>query len=138
MFIIECRFTGFVFAYVHHCTPLNKIDNELITNSPNKELKDEIQRLRENIFTPEIYEIEKALGGDTKQQRKNKLDALDIESLKNQIEDTYTDWVNSKNEITAKMISKIIFSYRRKEDLYDLWLEKFGNEELIMKELKNI
>jgi hypothetical protein len=124
-------------AYVMHKTP-PKPDHtsELISDSFGKELSVAVQKLRESIYTPEIYELEKFIGNQ--HSRKEKLDALDLEQHKEIIDDTYNDWLSSQNEITARMIAKIIYSYRKNEEKYNLWLEKFNEYELIMSELNKI
>jgi len=124
-------------AYVQHNTPIiPDHKSELISEDFPKELKDLVYQLREKIFTPEIYEIEKIIGNQ--HSRKEKLDFLEIEQMKEIVEDTYQDWLKNENEISAKMIAKIMYSYRKDEELYTLWQEKFEDNELITNELKNI
>jgi hypothetical protein len=36
------------------------------------------------------------------------------------------------------MIARIMNSYRKDEEEYNLWLDKFGNIELVMDELKKL
>ena len=124
-------------AFVSHKTPIiTDQPSELISDKFTSELEAEVKQLREKIFTPDIYEIEKSIGNQ--HNRKEKLEFLEIEQLKELIEDTYQDWLNNSSDVTAKLIAKIIYSYRRNEEKFELWKEKFGDNELIMKELKKL
>lgn len=132
-FIIECRTYG-NFAYIKHSNPpLKDHPAELISDDFSSELKSELKKLRETIFTPDIYEIEKLIGNQF--NRKEKLEFLEIEQLKEMIEDTYQDWLEDKSLINAKLIAKLIYSYRKKEEINNSWLEKFKDCDLIMQEL---
>lgn len=125
-------------AYVKHKTLTPPIFNrfaELISEY-DSELKDIVQTLRDNIFTPEIYELDKIIGNQ--HSRKEKLDSLDIEQTKEIIEDTYQDWLKNSTEISAKFIAKIMYSYRRHEDIYNLWLDKFKDLPLVMSQLTSL
>jgi hypothetical protein len=135
-FTIEIR-QYVTFAYVTHTNPvILGHTSELISDNFSKELQNAVDTLRENIYTPEIYEIEKLVG--TQHDRKEKLEALEIEQLKPIVEDSYQDWLKDPNEQTAEWIAKIIYSYRKKEDFYNLWMEKFGDIELVNNELKKL
>lgn len=138
-FVIE--FTKFSqFAYVYHNAnpPTKDLKAELIyENDFSNGIYLEINKLREKIHTPDINEIEKFIGG-VKENRKDKLNAIEIEQLKPIIEDSYEDWLKEPTEQTAEWIAKIIYSYRNKEDFYDAWIEKFGDIELIMNEFKKL
>jgi hypothetical protein len=46
--------------------------------------------------------------------------------------------LNNSSDITAKLIAKIMYAYHRNEEKFELCNEKFGDSELIMKELKNL
>jgi hypothetical protein len=46
--------------------------------------------------------------------------------------------VNNQSEINAKMIAKIIYAYHNKEELFNLWKEKFQNILLVNNELKKL
>jgi len=137
-FGIEIRhFGSTTFAFVTHSNAIipNRV-SELISNDFSKDLKIAFEKLRNNVYSPEIYEIEKIIGN--KHSRKEKLDALELAQIKESIEDTYQDWIKNENEILAKMIAKIMYSYRRDEEIYNLWVEKFGDIKLINKELNRI
>lgn len=133
-FIIECRTYG-IFAYIKHSNPpIKDHPAELISDDFSSDLKSELKKLRETIFTPDIYEIEKLIGNQ--HNRKEKLEFLEIEQLKQLIEDTYQDWLEDNSLVSAKLIAKLIYSYRNKEEINNFWLEKFKDYDLIMQELK--
>lgn len=133
-FIIEVFSSGHMIAYVFHKTqPTQGYGSELISDSFSIDLNNSVKTLRENIYTSEIYEIEKLIGN--KNDRKEKLKNLEVIDL---IEDTYQDWLNDNSKNSAKLIAKLIYFYRRNEDIYKLWIDKFKEYELIMNELKNI
>ena len=133
-FIIECRTYG-NFAYIKHSNPpIKDHPAELISDDFSSDLKSELKKLRETIFTPDIYEIEKLIGNQ--HNRKEKLEFLEIEQLKQLIEDTYQDWLEDNSLVSAKLIAKLIYSYRNKEEINNFWLEKFKDYDLIMQELK--
>lgn len=136
-FVIEFR-SNYCFAYISHygTSPIIDRQSELISESFPSELKTLAVQLRENIYTPEIYEIEKQVGNQ--HSRKEKLEFLEIEQIKNLIDETYQDWIDDGSNISAKLIAKIIYSYRRKEEIYKLWIEKFVSIELINNELKKL
>ena len=92
--------------------------------------------MRDNIYTTDIYDIEKQIGNQ--HSRKEKLDALELGRISEIIEESYRDWLVSKNEIGARMIARIMYSYRRDEEEYNLWMDKFGDIELVMDELKKL
>lgn len=128
-FIIEFRTFG-SFAFIRHSKPpIKNINNELITDNFSADLSAEIKKLRDTIFTPDIYEIEKSIG--IKHSRKEKLEAIDIERVKQIVNETYIEWLENKSEIVAKMIAKIIYAYRKDEEIYKLWTEKFDGELVI-------
>lgn len=136
-FIVEFR-SSYSFAYVYHygTPPISGRQSELISENFSSDLKNAVTKLRESIYTSEIYEIEKQVG--TQNGRKEKLQFLEIEQIKDLIEDTYQDWVKDESELSAKLIAKILYSYRRKEEIYNLWLDKFGKIEIINNELKKL
>lgn len=135
VFIIDVLYVDI--AYIKHSKPLIiGHDYELITDSFGKELLAEVIQLKNTIYTQDIYDIEKEIGN--KNDRKEKLESIEIEQLKILIEDTYQDWLKDNSEISAKMISKIIYAYRKKELFYNIWMEKFGDFELIVNELNKI
>lgn len=136
-FCIEFR-SSYHFAYISHKTPPPIADrySELISESFPSELNALAIKLRESVYTPEIYEIEKLVGNQN--SRKEKLEFLEIEQIKDLIEDTYQDWVKDESELSAKLIAKILYSYRRKEEIYNLWLDKFSKIEIINNELKKL
>jgi hypothetical protein len=137
VFIIEVRSSS-IFAYVYHngTPPIFGRQAELISDNFPSELSTMINKLRESIYTPEIYEIEKIVGPTN--NRKEKLQFLDIEQIKLLVEETYQDWLKEETVINAKFIAKILYSYRRKEEIYKLWLDKFAGIELIDNELKKL
>lgn len=137
-FVIEFR-SNCSFAYIYHIgtlTPIAGRQSELISENFSSDLKNAATKLRESIYTSEIYEIEKQVG--TQNGRKEKLQFLELEQVKDLIEDTYQDWLKDESEISAKLIAKILYSYRRKEEIYNLWLDKFGKIEIINNELKKL
>lgn len=135
-FSVEIRFTT-IFVYVTHKTPIIKDRNsELISDNFPKDLEAAVKNLRENIFTPEIYELEKLVG--TQNGRKEKLESIELEKIKEFIEDTYQDWITNDSEICAKLIAKIIYSYRRKEEISKLWLDKFKDISFIINEIEKL
>ena len=133
-FIIEVFTSGHMIAYIYHQTkPTQGYGSELISDNFSIDVKNAVKTLRENIYTPEIYEIEKLIGN--KNDRKEKLENLEVIDL---IDDTLQDWTNDNSENSAKLIAKLIYSYRRNEDIYKMWTDKFDEYELIMNELKNL
>jgi len=137
-FTIEFRI-NFAFSYISYGTNIPPIANhlsELITDNFSVEIKTLTTKLRETIYSPDIYEIEKLIG--KQHDRKEKLVFLDLEQMKEIIEDTYQDWLKNDTEIVAKMISRIIYSYRKKEEFFKLWTDKFENVKLINNELKKL
>lgn len=138
-FVVEIRGLYTAFAYVCHSKtpPITGRPNELISEDFPKDLSNEVAKLRETIYTSDIYEIEKSIG-NTRHARKEKLEFIEIEQLKEIIEDTYQDWIKNSSEISAKLVAKLIYAYRKDEDMLKLWSEKFGESELIMDELKKI
>lgn len=135
-FVIECRPFG-NFAYVKHTTPpIKDHPAELISDDFSSDLKTEFKKLRETVFTTDIYEIEKLIGNQY--NRKEKLEFLEIEQLKEMIEETYQDWLSDESENSAKLIAKIIYSYRRKEEVYNLWMDKFSSVDLVVNKLKEL
>lgn len=136
-FIVEFR-SSYAFAYIYHIgtPPISGRQSELIIENFTDELKIATAKLRENIFTPEIYEIEKLVGNQN--GRKEKLQFLEIEQLKDLIDDTYQDWIKDESELSAKFIAKLLYSYRKKEEIYKLWTDKFNGIEMIDNELKKL
>jgi hypothetical protein len=136
-FCVECRGL-LIFAYVKHkgTPPIQNKQSELISDDFSKDLQAAVKTLTETIYTNEIYEIEKLVG--TQNGRKEKLQFIDLEKIKELVEDTYQDWVDNESEICAKLIAKIIYSYRRKEEPYKAWLEKFNDVELVIEELEKL
>jgi len=138
-FVVEFRLPYSQFSYIVHNSnniPLVGRLSELIYEDFTGEMKTVISKLRETVYTSDIYEMEKLIGNQ--HDRKEKLIFLDLEQMKEIIEDTYQDWLKNSSEITAKMVSKIIYSYRRKEEFFKLWTDKFGSIELINDELKKL
>lgn len=135
-FIIEIRYS-YQFAYVYHIgtPPITDRQSELISDDFNSELKKSVTNLREKVYTPEIYEIEKLVGAQN--GRKEKLQFLDLEQIKEIIEESYQDWSIDKSEVNSKFIAKLMYAYRRREDIYSMWLEKF-DDDVINNELKKI
>lgn len=135
-FIIEIRYS-YQFAYVYHIgtPPITDRQSELISDDFTSELKKSVTNLREKVYTPEIYEIEKLVG--TQNERKEKLQFLDLEQIKEIIEESYQDWSIDKSEVNSKFIAKLMYAYRRREDIYSMWLEKF-DDDVINNELKKI
>ena len=116
--------------------PLIPLEYEYITNEFGKgDLLNLFIKLRETIFTPEIKELEKLVGSTS---RKDKLDALEISHLTEIVEESYKDWENDQSESMARMIARVMYSYRNHEELYKLWEEKFSDINLITKELSNL
>lgn len=138
-FIIS-KYGSIDIAYVTHKNSVvngENVKSELISNYFDGELKTCFINLKNKIFTPEIYEIEKSIG-NIKNERKEKLQLLEIEQIKDLVEDTYSDWLSNESEISAKFIAKIIYSYRNKENTYDLWMEKFGDIKIIIDYIKKM
>ena len=135
-FSVEIR--GYsLFAYVTHKTPAIKDRySELISDDFTKDLDLAIKKLRENVYTPEIHEIEKLVGNQN--GRKEKLESIELDKIKEFIEETYQDWLTNDSEICAKLIAKIIYSYRRKEEISKFWLQKFKDITLVMNELEKL
>lgn len=126
-----------IIAYISHSKPpIKDHECELISDSFSSELISAVALLRQTIYTQDIYEIEKEIGNQ--HSRKEKLEFLEIEQLKDIIEDTYQDWLKNSSEIPAKMIAKIMYAYRKKEEIYNMWLEKFSDSELVMNELTKL
>jgi len=145
-FHIEVKRTSLIFAFILYKSPIMKVKNndgklipleyEYITNEFGKgDLLNLFIKLRETIFTPEIKELEKLVGSTS---RKDKLDALEISHLTEIVEESYKDWENDQSESMARMIARVMYSYRNHEELYNLLEEKFGNIDLITKELSNL
>lgn len=135
-FIIEIRLYS-KFAYViHKNPPIKDRNSEIISDDFDSDLKKALQTLRENIFTPEIYDIEKMIGNQ--HNRKEKLETLEIQQLESIVEDSYQDWLKEPTKQSAQWIAKLMYSYRKKEDYYKIWMEKFGDNELVINELKKL
>jgi hypothetical protein len=136
-FMVEIRINSWEFAYATYANPpITDRGSELICEGFTGDMKIQVAKLRETIFTPEIYSIEKLIG--KQHDRKEKLDFLDVEQMKEIIEDTYQDWLKNDNIVVAKMIAKIMYSYRKKEEMYDLWVKRFEDIDLINNELKRL
>ena len=138
-FLVEFRGVYLQFSSIIHnknTIPIVGRPSELIYEDFTGEIKTLTTKLRESIYTPDVYDIEKLIG--KQHDRKEKLIFLDLEQMKEIIEDTYQDWLKNSNEISAKMVSKIMYSYRRKEEFFKLWMEKFEKFELITNELKKL
>lgn len=137
-FMVEIRITNsWEFAYATYANPpITDRGSELICEGFTGDMKTQVAKLRETIFTPEIYSIEKLIG--KQHDRKEKLDFLDVEQMKEIIEDTYQDWLKNDNIVVAKMIAKIMYSYRKKEEMYELWMKRFEDIDIINTELKKL
>ena len=138
-FIIEIRnISEFAYILYTSAAPIQGRSSELIYDNINNssDIKKEVSKLRETIYSPDVYEIEKLIG--KQHDRKEKLIFLDLEQMKETIEDTYQDWLKSDDIVVAKMIAKIMYSYRKKEEFFNLWKEKFGDIELIKSELNKL
>lgn len=136
-FTIEIRINSWEFAFISYTNPpITDRPSELICESFSGDMKTQVAKLRETIYTPEIYDIEKLIG--KQHDRKEKLDFLDVAQMKEIIEDTYQDWTKNDNIIVAKMIAKIMYSYRKKEEMCELWLKKFEDIDIINTELKKL
>jgi hypothetical protein len=137
-FSVEIK-SYYEFAYVYHTNPIIPGQNgELIVDVDvqSTEFKNAVKSLQRNIYTAEIYEIERSIGNQ--HNRKEKLDALELQQMKTLVDETYEDWINNGNQVVAKMVAKIIYSYRMDKELYELWTEKFEGVELVMDELKKL
>lgn len=96
-----------------------------------------IKKLRSTVFTEDVYEIEKVIG--VKHNRKEKLDVLEQEQMKLFIDSTYEDWEKSfKGEIESRMIARLIHSYHKDQDIYNLWIDKFSSFKQINEELNKL
>jgi hypothetical protein len=145
-FHIEFKRTSTIFGYIFYKNPIMKVKNnngklipleyEYITNDFTGELLNLSIKIRETIFTSEIKELEKLVGSTF--SRKDKLDALEISHLTEIVEESYKDWENDQSESMARMIARVMYSYRNHEELYKLWEEKFSDINLITKELSNL
>jgi hypothetical protein len=125
------------FAYISHSTPPIKDRYlELISEELTKELNNEMVTLRATVYTPEIYELEKLIGN--KHTRKEKLDSLEIEQVKEVIQDTYDDWLMNQTQATGELIAKLIYSYRKNKDIYDIWIDTFKDVKEVNEELQKI
>ena len=136
--------TGFEFCYIKHKTSIisgEDVKNELIADNFYGDIKNAIEKLKENVFEDHVNELDKLIG-NIKNDRKEKLQLIEIQQTKELVEDTYQDWLNnensSSNSIVSKLIAKIIYTYRNKKDLHDLWLEKFSKINMVLDELKKI
>lgn len=140
-FTIEIRTDGVEIAYVSHKQSIisgETIKNELIHDGFSGPIKNAIDKLRENIYEDDLSELDKLIGHSTKTDRKEKLQFIEIEHTKELIEDTFKDWEENDNSVSAKFIAKIIYSYRTKEELYNLWMGKFSKIEMISDELSKL
>jgi hypothetical protein len=138
-FIIEFRGVPVYsqFSYISHKSDIIPgRSSELIYDDFSGEVKTLITKLRETIYSPDIYEIEKLIG--KQHDRKEKLIFLDLEQMKETVEEAYQDWLKNDTEVVAKMIAKIMYSYRKKEEFLKLWTDKFEGIELINNELKKL
>lgn len=121
-------------AFARHknsVVPKEKIIIELISDNFSTDLEIGVKQLREQVYTSELGDIEKMIGKGTKTDRKEKLQFIETEQVKELILDTYQDWLESENIVSARLIAKIIYSYRKNDDLYKLWLDKFGVDLII-------
>lgn len=135
-FCVEFRAYSICFCYIMHKKPIiNDITVELITDKIKGKLKDLIEKLQSDVYSEELQSIELKIG---KNDRKDKLMSLEINNLNEIINDTYQDWIENENDITAKLIAKIIYSYRTKVDFYDLWVNKFKNVKMVNDKLKKL
>jgi len=127
-------------AFVRHkksVVPKESIIIELISDNFSTELEKAVKQIKEEVYTSELGDIEKLIGKNTKTDRKEKLQFIETEQIKELILDTYQDWLESENVVSAKLIAKIIYSYRKNDELYKLWLDKFDID-LIVDELNKL
>jgi len=132
--------TGVNIAFAYHkksVLPKEKIVIELISDNFSRDLESAVKKLREQVYTSELSGIENIIGKNTKTDRKEKLQFIETEQVKEFILDTYQDWLESENIVSAKLIAKIIYSYRKNDDLYKLWLDKF-DVDLIIDEVNKL
>ena len=138
-FCIEVR-SYFSFSYITHATPIIAGQNSELINdndTQTKEFKTAYQNLRQSIFTPEIYEIEKSIGNQ--HNRKDKLEQLNIEAYKNIIEDSYNDFIKEPSEAFARMIARTAYGFNKNHNLpYSEWLEKFKEYPIVEEEIKRL
>ncbi len=139
-FIVEIRGYNSEFAYIVYSsnTPIKDRTSELIWENINGsiDIKTQVAKLRETIYSPDIYNIEKLIG--KQHDRKEKLIFLDLEQMKETVEEAYQDWIKNDTEVVAKMVAKIIYSYRKKEDFLKLWINRFGDIDIINNELNKL
>jgi hypothetical protein len=88
VFSIEAR-SYFTFAFITHSTPIILgQQSELIVDEgdekSSKEFRDAFIKIRDNIYTTDIYDIEKQIGNQ--HSRKEKLDALELGRISEIIE----------------------------------------------------
>jgi len=104
---------------------------------PPKKIRNSIDELRTKIFDETIQKLENSL--HEKNERKEKLEQLNIEAYKNIIEDSYNDFIKNPNEAFARMIARTAYGFNKNHNLpYSEWLDKFEEYSIVVKEIKKL
>lgn len=124
------------FCYIQHKNPIyGDVSIELISDNFSEKLNDLFKKLEKTVYTPDINEIGKMLdGGD----RKSKLLSLELGQIKEMVDETYQDWIESESETSARIIARLIYSHRRKKEAYELWFDKFKDYQVIIDEIDKL
>ena len=100
-------------------------------------LKSSIDSLRDNVFESELRKLEEALS--TKNDRRDKLEQLNIEAYKSIIEDSYSDFMQNPTDAFARMIARTAYGFNKNHNLpYSEWLEKFKEYKNVIREIEKL
>ena len=102
------------------------------------EMRDSLDALRNSVFEDGITKLKAAMS--QKDDRKNKLEHLELEEFRSLIDETLTDWKNSnQDEILARQIARTAYGFNKNRDLpYSEWIKKFEDYTVVIKEIKKL
>lgn len=106
-------------------------------NDPVKKIRASLDSLRDNVFEEGILKLENALAG--KNDRKDKLIALNIETYKTILEESFIDFKNEPTLTLARMIARTAYGFNLNHHLpYSEWIEKFKDYSIVLDEIKSL
>lgn len=106
-------------------------------NEPVKKIRASLDSLRDNVYEDSIIKLENALAG--KNDRKDKLIALNIETYRTILEESFIDFKNEPTLILARMIARTAYGFNLNHHLpYSEWIEKFKDYSIVIDEIKSL
>ena len=117
-----------------------QIFKDWTSKNPPKIIRESIESLRKNVFENNISNMETSMNEvSQKDERKHKLQNLELEEIKTLVEDSFNDWNNSQSLSMAKQIARTAYGYNKFSNFpYSEWIDKFKDFSIVINEIKKL